>query len=174
MKRKQPRGQRAAGDAVVSTPQWRTPVLTEVPLYDRQWMNLHSILDLNDPDEDDELLNWMERLPADDILAALPATHVTLTPVPSSPGMKLLEMTVSGYTVVADPATGKQKIYAHPSLWFQLTKSDRRALQTVYFHDGLDDVLSGERHNRSSRWPVERTLQNRTFGCSAIFVAKGQ
>jgi hypothetical protein len=125
-----------------AAPQWRTPDLTEVPLDQRQAMALRSILDLNDPDEDGEFLNWRERLPGRDILAALPATRVTLTPV-DRPWKKLLEMTTgSDYAVVADSVAGKQKIHVKPSFWWQLAKADRRALQTVYFYDHLNVFMN--------------------------------
>lgn len=114
-------------DDVTGKRQWRTPVLTKVPLNDRQWMDLDFINELNDPEEDDEFLgNWVEGLPDTDILAALPATHVTLAPITG-----LLEMT--------------------SPLWFQLAKEDRRALQTIYIHEGAVQIAY-RKPNTAETW----------------------
>jgi len=107
----------------MSALRWQTPSQTEVPLdNDRQRIELDHILTLNDPEEDGEFHNDVEYWPDKDILAALPATRVTLAPMADCPWMNLL--------LLVSP------------LWFQLAKSDRRALQTVYIHDRLNVILN--------------------------------
>jgi hypothetical protein len=118
---------------------WQTPALVEVSLNESQWMALLSIIDLDDPDTDNEFLNWVERLPEENVLAALPATRVRMSPMTGRPWME------SPY---------------FKQTWFQLAKSDRRALQAVYFHDGLHTVLTGNRKGESAinwlRWLAVR------------------
>jgi hypothetical protein len=106
---------------------WQAPRLTEVPLDLSQRMDLRLILSLNVPEEDGGLHS--EFLPDHDILAALPATQVTLTPMKDR------------------PCFGGQ--YA---LWFQLAKRDRCALQSVLIHDRLRIML-----NRSIRREPDTT-----------------
>jgi len=128
----------------MSAPQWQMSALsalTEVPLDDRQRRDLFDLcFHLNDPDEDDEFLNF--GLPKDDILAALPATHVTLTPRTDRLWMELPNFSFK------------------ESLWFQLGKEDRRALQAVYFHDSLDAIRTGKQKQESAinwlRWLAVR------------------
>jgi hypothetical protein len=121
----------------VSTPQWQTPVLTEIKVSHPQWLAAYWITDLNDPWNDTEFYNDVECIPQEDILAILPKTRAPMMPLAE----RHPEARQRGLWA---------KLSCYETPWYKLAKADRRALQDVYVQYCLD-VLIGTKKRPDHR-----------------------
>ena len=105
--------------------QWRTPILSEVPLTKQQRQSIADMVRLAVA-ADDFWVSILPDLPEAAILAALsPASRAALKPYdPEGP---------------------------HGSCWFQLAEHDRRAFRAVDFDNGLHAILIGKRQRKGEK-----------------------